>query len=175
MNHRGMRPLDGEMSMRTICKWLSTVIASALLFANVGAQSSTALERSFAAAMRESAPGWQMGVLPVELQQTHIQRWRRGNQFVKVRHFVRESSEAAAKLIQQRIGALPVASTPILGIGEEAYLVADYGPTREAHIQFRVGTVVVEVSTIGEENARRFAAMFLAEVKKAVQRGPRDE
>jgi len=158
-------------SMRTTSLWVA-VVAVGVLFAHLSAQNEAALEPSFESAMRAATPDWRADVVPVNLQQIHMQRWRRGTERLLVRHFVCESPEAAQQLLQDRIAAIPVASFPIGGIGDAAYSVLGYGPTGEANIYFTTGALVIEVSTVGENNARRFAALFLAEARRAAQRGP---
>lgn len=148
-----------------------TLVAIGVLFVNAAAQPITALDQAFAAAMHAAAPEWQADVVPLSLRREHIQRWRRGDEVLWVRHFLRESSEAAQILLRERIAAIPVASSPIPGIGDEAYEATGDRPTDDTHIHFRVGRLVIEVSAIGNENARRFAMIFLAEARKAVPSG----
>jgi len=139
----------------------AVLLAAAALTITVQAQADeTRFDRAFDAAIEAAAPRFRPypPAPSVRPREYGYREWRTDGATVSVRYFLRESPNAASKLLRERMLMLSVPTTPIGGYGEESYLVAPGRTT--CRLWFRHGAVMVEVTAPELDTLRRVATLF---------------
>ena len=151
------------------------LIGIALLLTSVAyGQSKPSLNERFDHAIRAVVTDAQQEPLAGRYPDPNYLVWKFNGGTLTARHEVFSTEKEAKQSFEHFRDGLAVGTTKLEGFADDAFLVVQM-PINEQRLNFRRGRVMVQVSVrvqmsaSGEESVKRFAALLLTEVDRAIR------